>query len=224
MTSAIAMSRVKQALEKQDTQFNLNLNLHDYEDAFNKALNDWIRRQIHGGNPYKEGSEESTMRVDDLQILLMEKSLHTKNSSLFADTDDIPENYRYYNRLSVHSSKGDCSGIIIPSMFIESGNVNEYLSNWNMSPSFDFEQCFHIMLNNKFRVYHGGDFKIDKVMLTYYRNPLKIKTDKFSWDEPWEWKEDVAELIIDEAVKYLAGNIEHPNAYQLANNRVEQNN
>ena len=80
------------------------------------------------------------------------------------------------------------------------------------------------MLNNKFRVYHNNDFKIDKVFLSYYRNPLKIKCDIGVLDEIWEWKDDLAELIIDEAVKLLSGNIEHTSAYQLSNNRVEQNN
>ena len=224
MTSAIAISRVKQALEKQDTEYNLHLNNFDYEDGFNKALNDLIRRLFHGGNVYKESAEETTMRVDDLQILLVEKSLKVRHNKMFAETDNIPSNYRYYNKLSVLSSNGKCSNILIPSTFIENANVDHYLTHWNLSPSFDFEQTFHVMLNNKFRVYHNNDFKIDKVFLSYYRNPLKIKCDIGVLDEIWEWKDDLAELIIDEAVKLLSGNIEHTSAYQLSNNRVEQNN
>lgn len=224
MTSGIAINRIKQAIEKQDSEFNANLNLFDIEDALEKAQSDWLRRQIHGANQFREGSEESTMRVDDLQFLLMEKSLNVRSGEISGDTDTRPSNYLYYNKLTVFASKGDCANVIIPSMFVENGNVNEYLANWNFSPSFEFEQCFHTMLNNKFRVYHGGDFEVKRVMLTYYRKPIKLKTDEFSWDEPWEWKDDVAELIIDEAIKILAGNIEHPAAHSLASTRVEQNN
>ena len=224
MTSAIAMSRIQQALEKQDSEFNANLTYWDFEDALNKGLSDWIRRQIHGGNQYLEGSEETTMRVDDLQILLMEKSLKVRNNSQFADTDTIPSNYRYYNRLTVYASKDGCESITIPSMFIESANVNEYLHNWNFSPSFDFEQCFHIMLNSKFRIFHGNDFKVNKVLLTYYRHPVKIRCEKIFLDEKWEWKDDVAEVIIDEAIKILSAAIEHNTALQVSMGREQANN
>lgn len=224
MTSGIAINRIKQALEKQDSEFNANLNLFDIEDALDKAQNDWFRRQIHGGNQYREGSEESLMRVDDFQFLIMERSLNVKKSSLYSESDTIPSNYRYYNRLNVFATKGDCTNTIIPSLLIENHNVNDYLVNYNFSPSFDFEQCFHVILNNKIRIYHNGDFDVNKIILSYYRDPSKLLTDKNNWDYPWEWKDDVAEVIIDEAIKILAGQIEHTTAFQLSNQRVESNN
>ena len=80
------------------------------------------------------------------------------------------------------------------------------------------------MLSNKFRVYHNNDFKVDEVVLTYYRNPAKISCKKRDYDNVWEWKDDVAELIINEAVKILAGDIENINAYEIVSRKQEEDN
>lgn len=80
------------------------------------------------------------------------------------------------------------------------------------------------MASNKFRVYHNGDFKIDEVLLSYYTNPKYISCEKKDFDTPWQWKDDVAEVVIDEAIKLLSGNIEAQNAFALAKARVEENN
>lgn len=225
MNSKIAIQRIDNALEKQGSSSNANFTSWDREDALNKGLNDWIRRQIHGTNPYKEGSEESEMRVDDLEPLLIpEKKISVTNGSIYSDTSKLPENYRYYNRLTLIVNKGDCKDIRIKSKFVENGNVDDLLEDWTFSPSFDFEQAFHIMASNKFRVYHNGEFEIDSILLSYYKNPKYISCEIKDFDIPWEWKDDVAEVIIDEAVKLLAGNIEAQNAFALAKARVEENN
>ena len=225
MNSKIAIQRIDNALEKQGSSSNANLNNYDKEDALNKALNDWIRRQIHGTNPYREGSEESEMRVDDLQPLLIpERKISVNNGDIFSDTSKLPENYRYYNRLTLVVTKGECTNVRIKSTFVENANIDDLLQDWTFTPSFDFEQAFHIMASNKFRVYHNGDFKIDEVLLSYYTNPKYISCEKKDFDTPWQWKDDVAEVVIDEAIKLLSGNIEAQNAFALAKARVEENN
>lgn len=223
MNSLIASRRIDDGLEKQATSANGNFTPQNKEDALNKVLSDWIRKQIQGVNLLREGQEETTIKVDDLQILLVEKSLNVRKGKLSVDTDTIPSNYRYYNKLSVYASKGNCSNVLIPSVFVENGNVDEYLSDGTFSPSFEFEQCFHVLLNDKFRVFTGDDFDVTKALLSYYRDPLKISFKKEQLAEEWEWKEDVAEILIDEAIKYLAGNIEHLNAYQTADSRLKEN-
>ena len=59
MTSGIAIERIKQRLQKQDTNFNSNFLDEEFEDALNKGLSDWVRRQHHGFNQFKEGDEQS---------------------------------------------------------------------------------------------------------------------------------------------------------------------
>lgn len=224
MNSKIAIQRIKQGIEKQDTNSYANFTNWDFEDALNKGLSDWFRRQNHGTNAYREGEEESEMRVDDLQVFLTEKKMAVTNYKIYSDSIKLPSNYRYYNKLSLITSKGDCKNVLLPSKLVENSNTDELLADWTSSPSFEFEQAFHSMLSNKFRLFHNDEFEIEYIKLSYYRAPQLIKCDNSSMDLSWEIKDDVAELIIDEAIKNLAGNIEHSTATQLAKTRVEENN
>ena len=224
MTSGIAIERIKQRLQKQDTNTNSNILDEEYEDALEKGLNDWLRRQHHGFNQFKEGDEQSEQRVDDLQILLTYKKMSVNNKELYAETVKIPENYRYYKRLTPIVTKDNCEKVNIKSYFVEESNVDDYLKDWTFQPSFDFEETFHTMLSNKFRIYHNNDFKVEEAILTYYRNPVKISCLKKDYDVLWEWKDDVAEQIIEEATKILAADTENINAFEIANKRVEENN
>lgn len=225
MTSKIAIQRIDNALEKQATNANPNFTRWDKEDAINKGLNDWIRRQVHGSNQPREGEEESQMRVDDLQpILVRDRKVSVISGDIIAETSKIPKDYRYYNRLTVLASKGDCSKVPMKSYFVENGNVDDYLQDYTFSPSFDFEQSFHIMSSNKFTIYHNNDFTVDEILLSYYKNPQKISCEIKDFDKEWEWKDDVAEVIIEEAIKNLAGNIENQNAYAISSKNVEENN
>jgi len=224
MTSGIAIETIKQRLQKQDTNFNSNILDEEFEDALRKGLNDWLRRQHHGSNIFKEGDEQSEQRVDDLQILLTSTKISVSEKDGFVETVKIPKDYRYYKRLTPVVTKGDCESITIKSYFVEESNVDDYLKDWTFQPSFDFEETFHTMLSNKFRIYHNNDFKVEEAILTYYRNPLPISCLKRDYDKVWEWKDDVAEQIINEAVKILAGDIENASAYEIANNKQEQDN
>jgi len=224
MTSKIAGDRITEALNKISSNDYNNIESWKMEDAVNKSQNDWFRRQVHGFNSFKEGKEQTTMRVDDLQTFLIKKDLSGIDRGIFIETVKIPDGYRYYNRLSVKASKGNCNNISIKSTFVEDANVDEYLLDYHTQPSFDFEQTFHTMGKNRFYVYHNKDFKITSITLSYFREPSHISFDKKDIDIVWEWKDDVAEIIIDEAIKNLAGNIEHFSANQLAEKRVEENN
>jgi len=224
MTSGIAIERMKQRLQKQDTNFNSNFLDEEWEDLLNKAVNDWVRRQHHGFNQFKEGDEQTERRVDDLQILLTDRKISVSNRGIYSEITKLPVNYRYYKRLTPIVTKGNCKKVTIKSYFIEESNVDDYIKDWTFTPSFDFEETFHTLASNKFRVYHNNDFTVDEVLLTYYRNPTHISCLKKNYDVVWEWKDDVAEQIIDEAVKIASGDIENSSSYELANKRVEDNN
>lgn len=222
MNSKIASEFIEMALQKQSTEGYANLSKWDKEDAINKAALEYFRKQYFGNNIRKEQNEESTILVDDLQKFLVERSLSAINYDLYADSIEIPENYLYFNNLFVYCNKGECRNQLIVSTLVENSNTDDYLSDWNFSPSFDFEQCFHILIQNKLRIFHGGDFDVSKVKLFYYRKPQKIYFDR-DLEKEWEFKEDVAHIIIDMAVKNLAANIEHISANQHGKENILNN-
>lgn len=212
------------------TKINLRLNKgasEDYDnlwpyvkqEAFNKALNEWIRRQYRGKNLTQEGDEETTARVDDLQILLKRDFLSIRDKGIFVETSRLPTDYLYFKRLTPYVTKGSCKSVTIKSHLKEEANVDDLLPSL---PSFEFEETFHTLIGNRAHVYHNKDFVIDKVELTYYRKPVFYNFKNLS--TVVEFKDDICDMIVDETCKILASDIESLNAKALTETRVETNN
>ena len=71
MLNSTIVIKVKQRINKLDSQDYDNIECWQIIESFNKAQVEWCRRQLHGLNIVKEGDEQSTRRKDDLQVLLM---------------------------------------------------------------------------------------------------------------------------------------------------------
>jgi hypothetical protein len=191
------------------------------QEAFNKAINEWVRRQYHGTNMRQEGDEETTVRVDDLQILLKTDNLTIRDRGDFAQTNRLPSDYLYFKRLTPYVSKGDCLNVKIKSHLKEEANVDDLLPSL---PSFEFEETFHTLISNRAHIYHAKQFTVDKVELTYYRKPTFYEFRSATLSNTVEFKDDICELLVDEACKIIASDIESLNAKALTESRVESNN
>lgn len=220
MTSEQVIDKITLRLNKLASNDYQNIHLWVMEEAVNKAVLDFVRRQLKGKNSLREGDEETSFIVDDFAVLLDRKSLELTNASKYT-RGKIPETYLSFKRLSPNVKKGDCERDI-KSSFIEEANVDEFLQDFNSRPSFDFEETFHTEESGYFNIYHNNDFEISKIMLIFYRKPKFI--DLHNKDYILEFKDDTCELIIDEAVKLIAGDIENSSQYQIAEKRIENNN
>ena len=86
MLNSTITIKVKERINKLDSQDYDNIECWMIVEAFNKAQVEWTRRQLHGINQVREGDEQSTRRKDDLQILLVtETSKICKSSFLRVD-------------------------------------------------------------------------------------------------------------------------------------------
>lgn len=203
-------------------------------EAFNKGQVDWCRRNLHGLNSVREGDEQSTSRIDDLEILLTSyPPIMTKHSSYY-ETNTLPDNYLRWKRVSV-KAKNDCCtekrNMVI--YLSEEGNVDITLRDKNKQPNFEWGETFATVIDGKIRVYTNGLFDITDVNLVYYRQPRKIEVigivDLYTGLTPTvevtsEFKDDLIELFIDEAVKILSGDIEAQIQVQREGQSVETNN
>jgi hypothetical protein len=222
--------KIKQRLNKLSSNDYDNIECWQFVEAFNKAQRDWVRRQLHGGNQYREGDEQSTRRIDDLQILLEDKLLSVDKKGIFYETETLPENYLQYKRMHITASKEKCKKKFSSSL-IEEGNVGSYLADWTLKPSFEWEDTFHTFKGNRANIYSNNEFRIKEALLVYYRQPRDISLDGClsidgvdTGDVNPEFKDDIVEVIIDEAVSILAMDIESPNAGIISTNRVTKNN
>ena len=108
MENSTLLIKLKQRLNKLDSNDYDNIECWQFIEAFNKAQIEWCRRNLHGGNMYKEGDELSKKRIDDLQPLLIEQSLTgTQYDNYFEATNFPVDTYLEYKRVTTQA-KDDC--------------------------------------------------------------------------------------------------------------------
>jgi hypothetical protein len=234
MLNSAILIKVKQRLNKLASNDYDNIETWQIIEAFDKGQVDWCRRNLHGLNVVKEGDEQSTRRIDDLQILLTQTSLNMNNRQTYYESINFPTDYLQWKRVSL-TATSDCCPKPQPMVvyLAEVANVDELLRDVNKKPSFEWRETFATLSDNNLRIYTNELFEPAKVTLYYYRQPRKIQIagvpDPYTGITPTvdvtsEFKDDLVELFIDEAVKIIAGDIESMNQYQRMSQSTEQNN
>ena len=231
LNSAIVI-KLKQRVNKLDSQDYDNIECWQAVEAFNKAQVEWCRRQLHGLNIVKEGDEQSTRRKDDLQVLLSDNQLSlTDKKDHFRGS--IPENYLQFKRVDVFACQDCCKDRRMTVYLAEEGILNQLLRDKSKQPSFEWGETFITLIDNQIHIYTNDEFEISQADLVYYRQPRKIQiqgcVDPYTNQETLvevesEFKDDIIEVIIDEAVSILAGDIESPVQYPRGSQTAERNN
>jgi len=232
MQNSVLVIKVKQRLNKLDSQDYDNIECWQVVEAFNKAQVEWVRRQLHGINIVKEGDEQSTRRIDDLQLLLSTINTPFVKADI-SSYSDLPVNYLQWKRVDVTARKGCCEDRRMSVYLAEEGNLNQLLFDEAKKPSFEWAETFATLKSNKVNVYTNNEFEITKGTLTYYRQPVRIEVqgcvDPYTGVQTvtnveCEFKDDIVELLIDEAASILAGDIESGNQFSRGTETAERNN
>jgi len=232
MLNSTIQLKIKQRLNKLDSQDYDNLECWHIVEAFNKAQVEWCRRQLHGFNQFKEGDEQSNRRIDDLQILLTSANLILTDKENYS-FGTIPTDYFQWKRITVHAKSECCPDKRMVVYLVEEGNLDIILKDANKRPSFEWGETVATMRDGKLFVYTNEEFEVTKGDFIYYRQPRRIEisgcVDPYTGitsttDVISEFKDDVVEVMIDEAASILAGDMEIFTQYQREQQRVEQNN
>jgi hypothetical protein len=231
LNSTIAI-KMKQRINKLDSQDYDNIECWQIVESFNKAQVEWSRRQLHGINLVKEGDEQSTRRKDDLQVLLITQDLVINEDDIYYKAS-LPSNYLQWKRVDVFAQKDCCEKRRMTVYFAEEGNLNQLLRDKSKQPNFEWAETFATLISNGVHIYTNGEFNIESAQLIYYRQPRKIQingcVDPYTsvastGNVECEFKDDIIELIIDEAVSILAGDIESTNQFSRGTESAERNN
>jgi len=234
MENSTAFIKLKQRLNKLDSQDYDNIECWQFIEAFNKAQIEWCRRNLHGGNMYKEGDELSKKRIDDLQPLLIEYTLTGTTTDEYFQTDNFPEStYLEFKRVSTQAKDECCEPRSMTVYLAEEANVPLILRDPLKNPSFEWGETFCTMLNNTIRIYKNTNFEIVDPVLTYYRKPTLIQVDgcvdPYTGDVSTtnvncEFKDDLVEVILDDTAALIAGDIENIYQQQRGIQAAERNN
>jgi hypothetical protein len=235
MENSTLVIKLKQRLNKLDSQDFDNIESWQFIEAFNKAQVEWCRRNLHGGNMYKEGDELSKKRIDDLQPLLIELSLTGTVYDSFFEAENFPvETYLEFKRVTSDATTECCPKPRSMTVYLaEEANVPLILRDPLKNPSFLWGETFCTMLDNRIRIYRNTDFNIVNPILTYYRKPVYIQipgvTDPYTGDISLinvncEFKDDLVEVMLDDAASIIAGDIENMYQQQRGMQSAEKNN
>jgi hypothetical protein len=224
--------KVKQRLNKLDSQDYDNIQCWQIVEAFNKAQVEWVRRQLHGTNAFKEGDESSNRRKDDLQRLLVLENLTLGKRDLYYEAS-LPGNYLQWKRVDVYANKECCDKRKMVVYLAEEDDLSLLLRDKAKEPSFEWAETFATLMDNGVKIYTNDKFEIPNASLTYYRQPVRVQflncSDPYTGvastaDVLCEFKDDIVELIIDDAVAIIAGDIESTNQYSRNSQASERNN
>jgi hypothetical protein len=232
MNNNLLQIKIKQRLNKLASFDYDNIECWQIQEAVNKAQLEWIRRQIYGINTRKEGSEQSTGLVDDLQVLLKSKKVDPVDKKYFYE-GELPDDYLYYVRVDAFATKDCCTDKRRMVIYqTEEANMGILLTSDTKGPSFEWGETLATLVGNTVRVYTNDEFEITDFTLTYFRKPVEVlfkdcinpSTGTINLaDQECELKDDIAEIIVDQAATILAGDIESITQYQRGQQNVQLN-
>lgn len=231
MDNNLLQIKIKQRLNKLASLDYDNIECWQVAEAFNKAQIEWTRRQLYGINIRKEGMEQSSGLVDDLQRLMTHVSLNMTNKDIYYDVA-FPDNYLHYVRTDIYGKQECCPERRIIVYEVEESNISIILDNKDKQPSFKWGETVSTRMNNKLKVYTNNDFSITKCHLIYFRKPREVQIKGcidistgsiYTVDQTCEYNDDIAEIIVDSAVSILAGDIESITQYQREQQNVQSN-
>lgn len=234
MNTEIIRIKITERINKLSSRDYDNIECWQVIEAFNKAQVNWCRRQLVGTNILKQGDEQSNRRVDDLQPLLKTAPLTLLSTQLFDESSVLPADYMEYKRLEIYATSDCCKDpLLMTTYLVEEANVVNFLRDDNKKPSFDWGETFITLVGNKVRIYTAGEFQVTSANLMYYKQPIKIQitgcTDPYTGLISTttvipDLKDDVVEVLIDDAAAILAGDIESMTQYQREQQAAERNN
>lgn len=222
--------KLEQRLNKLSSFDFDNIECWQIIEAVGKAQLEFTRNQLSGTNKFKTGDETTNQLVADLQFLLKPATLQGVNRNDYFESVELPQDYLAHKRIYIHASKDDCSYQRIKCHLVEEANVDVYLDDPNMNPSFEWRETFATLVGNKIRVYTDSKFNVNDLELLYYRYPnpislsgcLDISGNPGTNINP-EFKDDAVEIIIDAAAAILAGDIQDINQLQILTQRTDKN-
>lgn len=223
MDNNLVKIKVKERLNKLSSEDYDNLECWQIQEAFNKAQIQWCRKQIHGNNLKQEGDESSKMLIDDMQVILLEAPIGITPSDKYYLTDAIPEDYLYFKKIKASSKSECCKDSEMRVHLSEVADVDDALADELTKPSIEWGETFCTINSNRIRIYTNGEFSLSKAKLFYYRLPRNLEflncvnpsnDEVYTADVECEFKNDIVDLLIDETVVVLAGDLELFNNYQ----------
>ncbi len=231
MDNNLLQLKIKQRLNKLGSFDYDNIECWMVQEAFNKAQVEWVRRMMYGLNQRREGVETSTGLTDDLRIIMKSVELTSIEKKGYYEAT-LPADYFYYVRVDVNAKNDCCPERKMVVYEAEEANMGILLTSSTKGPSFEWGETLSTLVGDKIRVYTNDKFDVTSLILVYMRQPRYVQFQgcinpstgvTFTANVTCEFKDDIAEILVDSAAAILAGDIESMNQYQRESQEVQKN-
>lgn len=231
MTNDALQIKVKERVNKLDSQDYDNFETWQVLEAFNKAQLQYARAQVAGLNPKGQVDESTKQLIDDLECLLTTAPL-TLTSTPIYDEAALPQRYLGFKRVDAQAHTTCCGNRPLQLYSCEQANVTTWLRDEHKQPSFDWAETFYALGGGRVQLYHNGQFTMENASLLFYQEPRVVTIDGVldlttgllaTADVSCVFPEAVCELLVDKCVGILAGDTENSTQYQRAAAEVAAN-
>lgn len=241
------MIKVTRLLYKIDLRLNkLATNDHQaipVEDkiiTLNSAQIKLLKLKLDENNIYKQGLDAFKKRYEDLQFLIESPHKHPLDLQLVdkqlnkwtADLSLLDPKYMFYIDSYALADKDVCKDHVmyVNKDLTKHADVTVLLANNFVNPSFEYQDTFCTVSDNKYEIYSDGIFTFSKVYLSYIRYPQKIDIEGYineddtpSITQDSELPEYLEDELVDLAVMDLAMSTENISAAQSSQQRNATN-
>lgn len=204
-------------VEKNGRNDNISTDRGRYVLIFNEALNKFAEFYIDN-----KGSDDIRY-IQKLLIsdLIISNPTQSENHYDFP----IPKDYLDLANVYAKATKEKCSDKVIYLDEIREENKSEWLQDENYKPSFLWRASFYNVAKDNINVYFD-DFKVDDIVLSYYKKPNKISLinpsdpeSKFDETKVIEFEDHITDRIISLCAGEFSLNEQDP-IYQAQKQRV----
>jgi len=209
-------------VNKNDTNGNIKVPKSQFVLLFNEQKRKFIDDEL--------SNNESSDLIEDLEELLISDEQLEKIEDYTLKTDfKLPINFSKRVSSYVLASSGDCTNQVLYAWAIKPKDINVYLQNENLKPSFDYRETVVVLNNGKVSVYKDG-FTVDELYLTYYQEPKDIDIEGYihidgtpSTNIETNLSNSNIELILDRTAMEALRNYENLEHLQIAMQREQFN-
>ena len=165
MTISDIYFEVQDRINKHNTAANQNISQRQFVRAFNMAQYFWFDQRVK----HEEGTKILASELQSFTSSISGPPSYT-NKYYFLD---LPSDYYYYKRVEGEATKDDCTNTIY-ARIVEHSNISNMLRSDLDKPSFKWQDTIGVIAKDTVRMYHGDDFKLDTMALTYYSKPQEV--------------------------------------------------
>ena len=221
MTPEEAYLKFLQKVNKNYTNDNISVDKGRFVQVYNESQNKFIEWALDKRN-------EDDIR-DIQELVVLDKKLNEGGKFEEHQSFNLPSDFFSFNNAKAFATKGSCGNTRIFLNEIKHENEEEVLRDKFNKPSFEYREAPYTIGKNAVNIFNG-DFKINRVLLNYYRHPIQLDiagytniNNKPSVSVIPEFQDEVIDRILSIAAKEFNINSDNLERVGIDKDRITSN-